>query len=396
MSQPPTSARREEWPRHAAGAVRDLRGGMRLLVDALRKGVDQVEAVHARIANVEPPVRGARIGRPGSGVGAVVYRGLRGTTDLAGGALDLALASLQAFLLDPQRQRDPPEPLPAREAAVALLNAVAGEHLHRTGNPLAIRTDVRSTVHAQLPRVLVMAHDLGRNDLQWRQDGHDHGQALAEALVASPMYAVYNSGRAVGAVARELAAELEVLLAHWRVPLEGVTLLGHGMGGLVLRSALHQARHSGLAWPSHVRKLVFLGTPHHGVDPAADLFAGLGFTPAAALSPFTRLARERSPGMRNFIEGRLLEDEPRTGLAPAQEATAGLPPGLAVYAIAGAVGDRRSDGLVPVDSALGRHAVPGRDLALPDEHRCVIEGVDHLGLLRSDAALAKMRQWLSA
>jgi len=396
MSPPPTSTRKEEWPRHAAGAVRDLRGGMRLLVDALRKGVDQVEAVHARIASVEPPVRGARIGRPGSGVGAVMYRGLRGTTDLAGGALDLALASMQAFLLDPQRQRDPPEPLPAREAALALLNAVAGDHLHRTGNPLEIRTEVRSNVLAQLPRVLVMAHDLGRNDLQWRQDGHDHGQALAETLVASPLYAVYNSGRAIGATGRELAAELEVLLAHWRVPLEGVVLLGHGMGGLVLRSALHQAQHSGLAWPAHVRRLVFLGTPHHGTDPAADLFAGLGFGPAAALSPFLRRARRRSPGMRDFLEGRVLEDDPRTGVAPAQEALAGLPPGLPTYAIAGAIGDLRSDGLVPVDSALGRHPGAGRDLLLPEEHRCVIEGVDHFGLLRSDAVLATMRQWLSA
>ena len=389
-------ARREEWPRHAAGAVRDLRGGMRLLVDALRKGVDRMEAVHARIANVEPPVRGARMVRPGSGLGAVMYRGLRGTTELAGGTVDLALASLQAFLLDPQRQRDPAEPVPAREAAVALLNAVAGEHLHRTGNPLAIRTELRSNVLAPLPRVLVLAHDLGRNDLQWRQDHHDHGQALAEALVATPMYALYNSGRHVGATGRELAAELEVLLAHWRVPLEGVVLLGHGMGGLVLRSALHQARHSGLAWPAHVRRMVFLGTPHHGVDAAADLFAGLGFGPAAALSPFTRMARRGSPGMRDFIEGRVLEDEPRTGVAPAQEATAGVPPGLPVYAIAGAVGDRRSDGLVPVDSALGRHAAAGRDLLLPEEHRCVIEGVDHFGLLRSEAALQKMRQWLSA
>ena len=396
MSQPRTSTRKEEWPRHAAGAVRDLRGGMRLLVDALRKGVDQVEAVHARIASVEPPVRGARIGRPGSGVGAVMYRGLRGTTDLAGGALDLALASMQAFLLDPQRQRDPPEPVPAREAAVALLNAVAGDHLQRTGNPLEIRTEVRSNVLAQLPRVLVMAHDLGRNDLQWRQDGSDHGQALAETLVASPLYAVYNSGRAIGATGRELAAELEVLLAHWRVPLEGVVLLGHGMGGLVLRSALHQAQHSGLAWPAHVRRLVFLGTPHHGTDPAADLFSGLGFGPAAALSPLMQRARRRSPGMRDFLEGRVLEDDPRTGLAPAQEPLAGIPPGLPTYAIAGALGDRRSDGLVPVDSALGRHPGAGRDLLLPEDHRWVIEGVDHFGLLRSDAVLARMRQWLSA
>ena len=393
----PSPARREPWPRQAADAVRDVRGGVRLLVDGLRHGLDRLEAAHARLASVEPPVRGARVGRPNTGIGALVWRGLRGTTDLAGGALDLTLASLQAWLVDPQRERHPPAPQPAREAAVALLNAVLGDHLHQTENPLAIPLRLRTPDDGVLqPRVLLLAHDLGRSDLQWRQGTHDHGQALAEALSCTPVHVAYNSGRPVAATGRELAAELEVLLAHWRLPLQGVVLLGHGLGGLVLRSALYQAQRAGMAWPAHVRRIVFLGTPHHGADLSVDLFSRLGLGPRSGLPPLGRLARRRSPGMRDFLEGRVLEDEPDGPATPALQATAGLPAGVPAYAIAGAVGDGRSDGVVPVDSALGRHPVAGRDLLLPPEHRWVVHDVDHAGLLRSEAVFQKMRQWLSA
>ena len=51
MSSPPTSAV-APWSRHAAAAVRDLRGGVRLLADALRQGIDRIEAAHGRIADV--------------------------------------------------------------------------------------------------------------------------------------------------------------------------------------------------------------------------------------------------------------------------------------------------------------------------------------------------------
>ncbi|KQT13014.1 PGAP1-like alpha/beta domain-containing protein [Ramlibacter sp. Leaf400] len=390
----PSSAHREAWPSQAADALRDLRGGMRLIVDAVRSGLDHVESVHGRVASVEPPVRGARVGRPTSGVGALVYRGLRGTTDLAGGALDLVLASFQAWLLDPQRERLPSEPMPSREAAVAMLNALLGDHLHRTENPLAIPLELRTRIAEARPRVLLLVHDIARSDLHWHLGPQDQAQALADALGSTPVYALYNSGRPVAATGRELAAELEVLLAHWRVPLQGVALLGHGMGGLVLRSALQQAQRAGMAWPAHVRQLVFLGTPHLGAAPSGDLLTRLGFGPVGALAPLARLGRRRSPGMRDFLEGRVAEEEPRAGV-PSPPAPVVLPTGVPAYAIAGAIGDGLGDGLVTIESALGRHPTAGLDLLLPPEHRWVIQGVDHFGLLRSEAAFLKMRQWLS-
>ena len=384
-------------PRRAAGTVRDLRGGVRLLTEGVRAVIGRVESAHQRVVDVEPPAPGVRLLRPGSGVGSVFYRGLRGTADLLGGSVDFALASLQASLVHPHRDRIPLEPSPAREALVAALNAVAGDHLHRTDNPLATELQLKQRRTPALPRVLVLVHDLGLNDLQWRQRGHDHGEALADALGLTPVYALYNSGRHVAATGRELASELQALLGHWPVPLADVALLGHGMGGLVLRSALYQAQRAGLAWPQRVSRLVFLGTPHGGADLArgTDLFTRGSFGPQTAVAPLARLSRRRSHGMEDFLDGRWLEQDARAGLAP-EGIGSGLPPGVEAYAIAGATADGSSDGMVPVASALGRHPVAARDLQLPEEHRWAIDGVDHLGLLASEAVFQKMRQWLSA
>ena len=381
-------------PRHAAGAMLDLRGGVRLAFDGVRAALREIEATHQRLAQLQPPVRGIRPGRPDHGWPAVVYRGLHGTTDLVGGSLDLVLASAQAWLQSPQRDREPAGPRPTREAVVAALNAVLGDHLQRTDNPLAVKLELR-VEGARLPRVLLLVHDLGMSDLQWDQDGHDTGTALAASLGSTPVYARYNTGRHVWASARELAAALEHRVSAWPVPVQGIAMVGHGLGGLVLRSALHQAVRSGMAWPALLHKLVFLGTPHAGAHPgrALDLLTSGGLGPQAPLL-VARLSTRRSDGIADFLRGAWLEEDlPPTPASPMPQP---WPPGATVHAIAGSIGTGLDDGLVPVASALGRDLVAGQDLQLSDANRHIAAGVDHLGLLRSPDVLQAMRRWMAA
>jgi hypothetical protein len=53
------------------------------------------------------------------------------------------------------------------------------------------------------------------------------------------------------------------------------------------------------------------------------------------------------------------------------------------------------DGLVPVDSALGRHADPRRALDFPAAHRAVVAGLDHFDLLDAAPVAAQLHRWLS-
>ncbi|MGA2707289.1 MAG: alpha/beta hydrolase, partial [Steroidobacteraceae bacterium] len=73
------------------------------------------------------------------------------------------------------------------------------------------------------------------------------------------------------------------------------------------------------------------------------------------------------------------------------------------YAIAGSTGQQKGDlkdlflgdGLVPLDSALGRHSDPNRTLNFPEDRQWVAYGVNHLELLSSAAVYAHLRQWLT-
>ena len=384
-------------PRPKPATVRDLRGGVRLAIDGMQGVIDIVESMHQRIASVSPPV-GRGVEQPTRGITGLVYRAVRGTTGLVGGGLDLALASVQAAVQPQGGDRGEHAPQPVRDAVVAALNGLVGDHLERTGNPLAM--DMQLLVRGPVrPRLLLLVHGLCLSDEAWNQRGHDHGQALAAALGWTPVYLRYNSGRHVSTNGRQLAVELGRLVADWPVPVEGLALLGHSMGGLVIRSAVHQAQQSAMAWPAVLRQMVFLGTPHHGAPLERGgnwLHAALGVSPY--LAPFARLSGLRSEGITDLRHGNLLDEDWAGGRFAARDARSAvpLPAGVACHAIAGTLSSNATgDGLVPVASALGRHPVAGRDLQIPPSHHWIAQGVGHLALLRDEAVHQKVRQWLS-
>jgi hypothetical protein len=415
-------------PKRPAGLLDDVRGGVRLVIDGVAGVTGVVEAMHQRIARVSPPL-GVVPDAPTRGITGLVYRSIRGTTGLVGKALDAALAGVQAMLEASLRDLPRDEAMPRRDAVVAAINGVVGDHLERTGNPLAIRLALRfggaspgsAGLPAAGPRVLLLIHGLCMNDSQWTRGGHDHGQALARDVGCTPVYARYNSGRHVSANARELADALEQLLRRWPVPVESMAIIGHSMGGLVARSAMHQAAQAGMHWPSKVRQLVFLGTPHHGAPLERGgnwLHRGLGISPY--LAPFTRLSGLRSEGITDLRHGNLLEQDWAANRFETRDTRAivPLPQGVACYAVASTLGQKGvgarastpplassaralgeawlGDGLVPLASALGRHAKASRELHLPSSHVWIGRGINHLDLLGSAAVYRRLRRWLSS
>jgi pimeloyl-ACP methyl ester carboxylesterase len=222
------------------------------------------------------------------------------------------------------------------------------------------------------------------------------------------VYLRYNSGRHTSENGRDLALLLEQLVAAWPVPLQRFAVLGHSMGGLVARSALHAATHAGLGWPKRLDDLVFLGTPHHGAPLEraghwVDLV--LGATPYAA--PFARLGRVRSAGITDLRHGLLLDEDwvgrDRFARGGDRRQPVPLPSGVRCGALAASLGAQGGtlkekllgDGLVPLDSALGRHADPARALAFPPDRQWVGYGMNHLDLLDRAEVYAQLKEWLS-
>jgi pimeloyl-ACP methyl ester carboxylesterase len=430
----------------------DLKAAAQLATQATQGVVNMVEGVHHSVHRQLGLSRNAAPEKT-SGLTGQIYRGIRGVAALVGKGSDAVLGALLPLLDDPTTH---PEASPQREAVLAALNGVMGDRLVVTGNPLAqameLRVDGRTLaldtpeiLKQQLaappstsasPHLLLLIHGLCMNDTQWRRQGHDHGAYLAQALGCTPVYLRYNTGRHVSQNGREFAQLLERLVAAWPVPLERITVVGHSMGGLVARSAIHLAREAGQGWPALLRELVFLGTPHHGAPleragHGVDVL--LGATPFSA--PFVKLGQLRSAGITDLRHGYVTDADWQS--APGEGWRAGfedrreplpLPDGVACFAVAAtlagqpglkAAGNSRSrtqteragkpavglaasalaavagDGMVPVESALGQHGEARRRLVFARSSQRIVYQTGHLDLLSSSVVAEQLLAWLS-
>jgi hypothetical protein len=386
----------------------DVRGLARLAAEATTGVTDLVEAVHQGIARP--------LGAPRRGIAGLVYGSVRGVTRLVGGGLDALLAPLASKFEGRSSSRK-------REAWLAALNGVLGDHLAASGNPLAIPMSLRrdgqalvlekAALEAAIPeaggRIVVLAHGLCLNDLQWHRQGHDHGAALARDLGYTPLYLHYNSGLHASINGRAFAGLLEDLIHGWPRPIEELVIVGHSLGGLISRGALQHGERAEHEWPRRLRKLVFLGTPHHGsaLERGGNrVDAVLEAAPYAA--PFARLGKIRSAGITDLRYGNLLDEdwEGRDRFAPGRDVRrpVPLPEGVRCYAAAATTGKKPGDlndrllgdGLVSLSSALGRHDDPDRSLSIPESRQWVGHGMSHMDLLSRPEVYEQIREWLAA
>ncbi|HET7755449.1 MAG TPA: alpha/beta fold hydrolase [Anaeromyxobacteraceae bacterium] len=393
--------------------VTDLRGWGRLAFDATLGVTAVVEGMHHNIAR-GPWFLDAPQGARTRGITGLVYRSIRGITRLVGHGYDAALSRLASTAEGVGS--------PERGAVVAALNGVLGDHLVESGNPLAIPMRLRrcgqsvaverGALAAAYPdatgKLLVLVHGLCASGSCWRRKGHDHGEALARDLGYTPVYVDYNTGLHVSANGRAFAGLLEALVAAWPVPIDELTIVGHSMGGLVTRSACHHAALAGQSWLRQLRNVIFLGTPHHG----APLERGgnwvdlvLGINPYTA--PLSRLGRIRSAGITDLRHGNLVDEDwdGRDRFARSRDVrrVVPLPQGVRCFAVAGSRARNESlasrlagDGIVPLESALGRHRDPSRVVPF-DADRCwIAAGVGHLDLLGDSRVYERLRGWLTS
>ncbi|WP_210544021.1 triacylglycerol lipase [Rhodoferax sp. PAMC 29310] len=397
----------------------DLRGIAQLATEATAGVTRIAEGVHQSVWRTLGAPSGATPNQT-RGLTGLVYQSVQGVTQLVGKGVDAALAGVQSLLA----KGNPDRPAsPEREAVVAALNGVLGDRLVTSSNPLATAMSLRHQGlaldwQAMPPRtevtgkVLILIHGLCMNDLQWQVpaggSGSDHGAALAATLDYTPIYVRYNTGRHTSQSGHELAAQLEQLVMNWPVPLEELTVVAHSMGGLVTRSAIHSARQAGLRWPSTLKNIVFLGTPHHGapLERAGNwVDVILGSTPYTA--PFAKLGQLRSAGITDLRYGHVLDADwqghDRFQRKPDSRQLLPLPEGIACFTLAattapqrGSLADRLiGDGLVPLHSALGQHDDPLRTLFFAKPNQSIAYRMNHLALLNHPTVTQQLLKWLT-
>jgi pimeloyl-ACP methyl ester carboxylesterase len=394
--------------KRSRNTVEQLRGASRLAIEATTRVVDLVEAMQ-HVVGGGPAVLGRPFLAPTRVLSAPVYSGIRGVTRMVGATLDLALARLASMPGIPELEHD---------TVLAVLNGILGDYLEASGNPLAIEMRFRhegqaleleeEALRKAYPdasrKLLVLAHGSCRHDRQWSRPGPDPLAALARELGFTPVHLHYNTGLHVATSGRAFAALLEQLVGAWPVPVDELAIIGHSMGGLVARSASHVGEAEGHAWRRKLRKLVCIGSPHHGAPlERGGHWIDVLLEVSRYSAPLARLGRIRSAGVTDLRFGNVLDEhrDARGRFAPGGDVRRELklPEGVRCYAIAGTRTPRpggrlSSDGLVPVDSALGRHRNPRLTLAFADTW--VGFGMSHVEMLARPELHAVLRSWLSS
>ena len=307
------------------------------------------------------------------------------------------------------------------EQVIGVLNGALGDYLKRTGNGLATsmelihdgrslpvdRAAISAARPAATPRLVVLVHGLMSTEIVWRMpDGQDYGSLLARDLGYTPLYVRYNSGLHVSENGEALDALLEQLVRVYPVPVEELVLIGHSMGGLVIRSATHVASEKERRWLPLVKRVFYLGTPHLGA-PMERLGNVITWALRSIPNPYTQLIADlaslRSSGVKDLRYSNLRREDwdgaDADALLQNRRHPVPLLPQIRHHLIAGALVNEPhlallfGDAIVPLDSATGRAEPRHRSAALPQSHVRVLPAMDHLRLAHHLDVYATVRDW---
>jgi pimeloyl-ACP methyl ester carboxylesterase len=315
--------------------------------------------------------------------------------------------------------------------ALAVLNGAHGDLVQRAAPALTLGMTVRvdgravpvepAALARAYPsagsRLAVFLHGLTETESSWcfRSERHhgrvdvSYGTQLHDDLGLTPVYLRYNTGLHISDNGRTLDELLGALVEAWPVPVDDVVLIGHSMGGLVARSALHQAgggTPEAHPWTALVRDTITLGSPHLGAPLERGvhrLTATLATLPETR--PLARLLSLRSVGIKDLGRGTLVEADwsgrDLDARTPGTHTHVPLLDGARHFVVLatvsrnpnGRIADLLGDVMVLPRSAIGDTGDDDR-LAFPPDHVHRVGGLHHLDLLNHPLVYERVRGWL--
>ena len=302
---------------------------------------------------------------------------------------------------------------------ISALNGMFGDYLLRRGNglaigmafysgnrPLLLSAQAISEVFPQPSKKLcIFVHGLACNESvwTWRESAENapdkvsreisYGALLQAELRYTPFYLRYNSGLPIAKNGSDLSSLLTALLANYPCAVDEIVLIGHSMGGLVLRAACQQTNAEPPPWLKKVTRVFYLATPHSGAD-LERLVHAAARTLHAVPNPITRLIGDildtRSQGVKDLRRGALLADDKPSSVV--------WLPTAQHYFLMGTITDDPSH---PASRLLGDALVrvPRESAAMNAmydvSHSRVFAGVHHLALAHDRDVYSQIKVWCS-
>lgn len=330
------------------------------------------------------------------GIAGAVYAGLGGGLRLASRGLDRAAATGVGPGLEDR---------PEGRFVSSAVNGLIGDRLLRERPQMAISMALRREGRDVAPdrdglaaaypsatgRLVVFLHGLCENESYWQRHRERTGTTYAEALAArgwTPLMLRANTGLTLRENGAALTGLLQQVVDGWPVPVTRIALVGHSLGGLVMRAAGAVADDVEEPWSARVSDVVTLGTPHLGAPIAWGIGHGArGLAVLPETAAFGRILDWRSAGVHDLVVG-LAEDVP-----PLPHARYRLVAATLTEQQRHPVGHWVGDLLVRPRSAYGRDR-RGREL-FPGADVLHVGRTDHFGLLNHPRVHEALLGWLA-
>jgi len=277
--------------------------------------------------------------------------------------------------------------------------------MHQWGNPLSIpmrllsREDIDFTPtddsSFESDKHVIFLHGLCMHDSDWNDKEHHSFVNTLRQHGFEPYWLRYNSGRSISENGREFH-ELMTAFDRQLPDDHTVTLIGHSMGGLIVRSACYYAEQNKSNWLDRVTGTAYLGSPHFGAPLerigylANQLLGVLPFT-----KPFMRLGQLRGRGIRELRYGSVFpddEDPKKNGPIRLTDSMRHLFIGTTINEL----GEKTplGDGMVPLTSALGEEESTNRKVVAERLERIHLQNIGHVELVSAPEVYSTLEDWV--
>ncbi len=311
----------------------------------------------------------------------------------------------------------------SKTTGVSVLNGAIGNHLEKfdilaqemhfysDGKPLG-RTKEELKPFIIGKKICILVHGLVSDETMWTfpKSTEDYGSQLKNDFGYSPLYVRYNSGLHISDNGKNLDRLLSDLLKHSPITIKEIVFICHSMGGLVTRSACYYAKKHKSKWVNLSKKIIFIGSPHHGAP--LEKFGNAVTTVLDKIpNPFTYLTKKainlRSAGIKDLRYGLLVEEDWK-GKDPdsfinSEKTHVPLLKHITYYVISGTLmknpnhflSEFFGDAIVGKWSAKGKSGNSKYDLTFLDKNTKEFPGITHIQLMHDRRVYEQIRIWMS-
>ncbi len=305
-----------------------------------------------------------------------------------------------------------------------ILNGVVGDTLEEKASSLArkmqfykggrpvnlTREDITKAYPKPTSKICILVHGLVSDELMWNfpSSKDNYGNLLQKELGYTPFYLRYNSGLHISENGKNLSTLIHTLFKNYPTSIKELVLIGHSMGGLVIRSACYYGDKQNVTWIYKIRKVFFLGSPHLGapLEKFGNVVTNvLDKIPNTFVKITKNVINLRSAGIKDLRYGYLIDEDwkgkdPDTLLKNSKNLVP-LLEGVSYYIISGTVTDDPEsifsvwfgDAMVRKPSVLGKDKSGIHTLPIPEENHKEFAGIDHIKLMHEPKVYEQIKDW---